>query len=46
MLSMVLVLWGVGAILGKGYGFQRQNYVALLRGNKMQSGFHYSFTLS
>ena len=30
MVSMVLVLWGVGAIVGNGYGIQLQNYVALL----------------
>ena len=30
MVSMVLVQWGVDAILGNGYGTQGQNYVALL----------------
>ena len=29
--GMVLVLWGVGAILGNGYGIQRQNYVAMFQ---------------
>ena len=29
LVSMVLVPWGVGAILGNGYGNQGQNYVAL-----------------
>ena len=28
VVSMVLVPWGVGAILGNGYGIQRQNYDA------------------
>ena len=27
---MALVVWGVGAILGNGYGIEGQNYVALL----------------
>ena len=30
MPGMVLVLWGVGAILENGYGIQGQNCVALL----------------
>ena len=30
MLSMVLVLWDVGATLRDRYGIQGQNYVALL----------------
>ena len=30
MVTMVLVQWGVDAILGNGYGIQGQNYVALL----------------
>ena len=28
VVSMVLVPWGVGAILGNGYGIQRQSYDA------------------
>ena len=28
--ELVLVLWGVGPILGNGYGFQRQNDVTAL----------------
>ena len=33
--GMALVLWGVGAILGNGYGIQEQNYVAMFkRSNK------------
>ena len=31
----------VGAILGNGCGIQGQNFVALLQGNEMTSGFHY-----
>ena len=27
MVCMVIVPWGVGAILGNGYGIQGQNYV-------------------
>ena len=38
---MVLVVWEIGAILGNGYGFQGQNYVALLQGSEMTAGFHY-----
>ena len=46
MVSMVLLLWGVGAILGNGYGIEGQNYVALLQGSEMSAGFHYrSFVL-
>ena len=41
MVSMVLVLWGVDAILGNGYGISGQNYVTLLRGSEMSTGFHY-----
>ena len=37
---MVLVLWGVGAILENEYGIQGQNYVALLQGSDMSAGFH------
>ena len=40
MVSMVLVLWGLGYILGNGYGIQGQNYVALLLGSEMSAGFH------
>ena len=40
MKSMVLVLWEVGAILGNGYGIQGQNYVTLLQGSRMPTGFH------
>ena len=36
-----LVPWGVGTILGNGYGIQGQNYVALLQGSEMSAGFHY-----
>ena len=32
---MVLVLWGVGAILGKVYGTQGQNYVAMFQRSEM-----------
>ena len=39
--GVILVLWGVGAILGNGYGIQRQNYVALLLGSEISAGFHY-----
>ena len=41
MVSMVLVPWGVGAILGNRYRIQGQNYVALLQGSEMISRFHY-----
>ena len=41
MMIMILVLWGVGAILENGCGIQGLNYVALLRGNEMTVGFHY-----
>ena len=41
MESMVLLLWGVDAILGNGYGIRGQNYVALLQGSEMSAGFHY-----
>ena len=41
MVNMVLVLWGVSAILGNGYGIQGHNYVALLQGSKITAGFHY-----
>ena len=32
---------GTGAILGNGRGIQVQNYVALLQGSEMTTGFHY-----
>ena len=35
MHGMVLVLWGVGAILGNGYGIQEQNYVAMFQKGEM-----------
>ena len=41
MVSMALVLWGVGTILGNGHRIQGQNYVALLLGSEMSAGFHY-----
>ena len=41
MVSMTLVLWIVGFILGNGYGIYGQNYVALLLGNEMAAVFHY-----
>ena len=41
MVSIVLVLWGVTAILGNGCGIQGNNYVAWLQGSKIQVGFHY-----
>ena len=41
MVSMALVLWGVGAILGNGYAVQGQNYVALLLGSEISAGFYY-----
>ena len=31
MVSVVYVLWGVGAVLLDGHGIQGENYVALLR---------------
>ena len=40
MVSMALVLWEVGAILGNGYGIERQNYVVLHQGSAMSTGFH------
>ena len=33
--GMVLVLWGVGAILGHGYGIQGQNYVEMFQRSEM-----------
>ena len=38
---MALVLGGVGAILGNGYGIQGQNHVTLLLESEMSVGFHY-----
>ena len=40
MVSMVLVAWRVGAILGNGYGIQAQN-VALLQESEITAGFCY-----
>ena len=40
IVSIVLVLWGAGAILGNEYGNERQNYVALFQGSGMSSEFH------
>ena len=37
--GMVLVLWGVGAILGNGYRIQWQNYVEIFREVKCKQGF-------
>ena len=39
VLAVVLVLWGVDALLGDGYGIQRQNFVACFKGVKCQQGF-------
>ena len=33
--GMVLVLWGVGAILGNGYGIKWQNYVEIFQRSEM-----------
>ena len=41
IVSVVLVLWEVGAILGDRYGIQGQNYIALLYESGMPAGFHY-----
>ena len=41
MVSIFLVSWGVGAILGNRYGIQEQNYVALLQRSEITVGFHY-----
>ena len=41
MVSMVLVIWRVGAILGNGCGTQGQNYVALFAKSKNSAVFHY-----
>ena len=48
MVSMVLVLWWVGAIPGNGYGIAGQNYTALLQGSEMSAVFHctiFNYTL-
>ena len=41
MVSIVLVPWGVSAILGNRYGIQEQNYVTLLQRSEITAGFHY-----
>ena len=41
MVSIVLVPWGVRAILGNRCEIQGQNYVALLQGSEITTGFHY-----
>ena len=41
MVNMALVLWGVDAILGNGYGILGKNYVALLLRSEMLAGSHY-----
>ena len=41
MVSMLLVPWGVDAILGTWYGIQGQNYVALLQGSEITAGFYH-----
>ena len=41
MVSMVLLLWGVDAILWNGCGIEGQNYVVSLQESKMAAGFHY-----
>ena len=33
--GMLLVLWGVDAILGHGYGIQGQNYVEMFQRSEM-----------
>ena len=40
MVSMVLVLRGVGPILGNGYGVYEQYYATLLQGSEMSLGLH------
>ena len=40
MMSMVLIKWVVGAILGNWYKIQGQHYVVLLQGSEMSAGFH------
>ena len=41
MVSIVLVLLGVGATLRNQYGIQGQNYVALFTRSEISAGFHY-----
>ena len=41
MVSMALVLWGAGAILGNRYGIEGQSYVVLPQGSEMSARFHY-----
>ena len=41
MISLVLVLWGAGAITTNGYGIQVQNCVGLLQVSGVTAGFHY-----
>ena len=41
IVSMVLVPWAVGTILGNGYGIQGKDYVALLQTSEITAGFHY-----
>ena len=36
---MVLILWGIGAIFGNGYGIQGQNCYKL-QGSEMSAEFH------
>ena len=43
---MVLVPWGVGAILANGNGIQEQNCIALLQGSEITTGFHYMNCIS
>ena len=38
---MISIPWGVGATLWNGYGFQGQNYVAMLQRSKMGASFQY-----
>ena len=39
MRSMVLVPWGIGAVLGNVYRIQEQNYVALLQKSEITAEF-------
>ena len=41
LVRMVLGPWGAGAIVGNRCRVQGQNYVALLLGREMLTGFHY-----
>ena len=43
MVSMVLVLWRVGAVLGNGYGIQGQNYAVIFSGREMSAGCYCSY---